>query len=122
MSRLTDKKIKSITTPGRYPDGNNLYLNVSRSLRKSWTCRVRVSEGQVRDIGLGAYPAVSLKEARQKRDVVALEAANGRDPLRERKAAEAEKARLQSMTFKKAALACFETKQAECTASTRISG
>ena len=94
MSRLTDKKIKSITTPGREPDGNNLYLNVSRSLRKSWTCRVRVSGGCVRDIGLGAYPAVSLKEARQKRDAVALDAANGRDPLSERKAAEAEKARL----------------------------
>ena len=113
MTRLTDKKIKSITTPGREPDGKNLYLNVSRSLRKSWTCRVRVSGGHVRDIGLGAYPAVSLKEARQKRDVVALEAANGRDPLRERKAAEAEKARLQSMTFEKAALAFFETKQPE---------
>ena len=80
MSRLTDKKIKSITTPNRYPDGNNLYLNVSRSLRKSWTCRVRVSGGQVRDIGLGAYPAVSLKEARQKRESVTLDAANGRDP------------------------------------------
>ena len=113
MTRLTDKKVKSITTPGRESDGNNLYLNVSSSLRKSWTCRVRVSGGHLRDIGLGAYPAVSLKEARQKRDVVALEAANGRDPLSERKAAEAEKARLQSMTFEKAALACFEIKQAE---------
>ena len=113
MSRLTDKKVKSITTPRRYPDGNNLYLNVSRSLRKSWTCRVRVSGGHVRDIGLGAYPAVSLKEARQRRDMVALDAANGLDPLSERKAAEAEIARLQSMTFKKAALASFEMKQAE---------
>ncbi len=113
MTRLTDKKIKSITTPGREPDGNNLYLNVSSSLRKSWTCRVRVSGGHVRDIGLGSYPAVSLKEARQKRDTVALDAANGRDPLSERKAAEAEKARLQSMTFEKAAMASFEMKQPE---------
>ena len=113
MSRLTDKKIKSITTPGRESDGNNLYLNVSSSLRKSWTCRVRVSGGHLRDIGLGAYPAVSLKEARQKRDMVALEAANGRDPLAERKAAEAKKARLQSMTFEKAALAYFEMKHSE---------
>ena len=40
---------------------------------------MRVSGGQVKDIGLGAYPAVSLKEARQKRDVVALDAANGRE-------------------------------------------
>ena len=110
---LTDKKVKSITTPGREPDGNNLYLNVSRSLRKSWTCCVRVSGGHLRDIGLGSYPAVSLKEARQKRDALAMDAANGRDPLREREAAEAEKARLHSMTFEKAALACFEIKQAE---------
>ena len=110
---LTDKKIKSITTPGREPDGNNLYLNVSSSLRKSWTCRVRVSGGHLGDIGLGAYPTVSLKEARRKRDVVALDAANGRDPLAERKAAEAEKVRLRSMTFEKAAQACFEMKQAE---------
>ena len=110
---LTDTQIKSFKTPGRYPDGNNLYLNVSRSLRRSWTCRVRVSGGCVRDIGLGAYPAVSLKVARQKRDAVALDAANGRDPLREREAAKAAKARLQSMTFEKAALASFEIKQAE---------
>ena len=52
----------------------------------------RVSEGHVKDIGLGAYPAVSLKEARQKRDAVVLDATNGRDPLAERKAAEAVKA------------------------------
>ena len=78
MTRLTDKKIKSITTLGRYPDGNNVYLYVSKSLRKSWTCRVRVSGGYVRDIGLGAYPTVSLKEARQKRDAVALDAGNGK--------------------------------------------
>ena len=113
MTRLTDKKIKSITTPGREPDGNNLYLNVSSSLRKSWTCRVRVSGGCVRDIGLGSYPLVGLKEARQKRDAAALDAANGLDPLSERKATEAEVALLQSMTFEKAALASFEMKQAE---------
>ena len=113
MTRLKDKKIKSITTPGHQSDGNNLYLNVSTSLSKGWTCRVRVSGGHLRDIGLGAYPAVSLKKAGQKRDSIALDAANGRDPLAERKDAEAEKARLQSMTFEKAALACFETKQPE---------
>ena len=44
---------------------------------------------------------------------MALDAANGRDPLAERKAAEAEKVRLQSTTFEKAAQACFEMKQAE---------
>ncbi len=111
MTRLTDKKIKTITTPGLYPDGNNLYLNVSRSLRKSWTCRVRVSGGHLRDIGLGAYPTVGLKEARQKRDAVALDAANGRDPLAEREVEKAEQHRLQSMTFEKAAQACFEIKK-----------
>ncbi len=67
----------------------------------------------MRDIGLGSYPLVGLKEARQKRDAVALDAANGRDTLAERKVAEAEKAWLQAMTFEKAALACFEMKQPE---------
>jgi hypothetical protein len=113
MTRLTDKKIKSITTPGRYPDGNNLYLNVSSSLRKSWTCRVRVSGGHLRDIGLGAYPTVSLKEARQKRDAVALDAANGNDPLAEREAEKAERDRLRSMTFEKAAYEVHAVKQQE---------
>ena len=74
---------------------------------------MRVSRGQLRDIGLGVYRTVSLKETRQKRDAVALDAANGRDPLREREAAKAAKARLQSMTFEKAALASFEIKRAE---------
>ena len=113
MSRLTDKKIKSTTIAGRYPDGNNLYLNGSRSRRKSLTCRGRVSGGQVRDIGLGAYPTVSLKEAHQTRDSAALDAANGKDPLSGRKAAESEKVRLQSMTFEKAALVYFKIKHAE---------
>jgi len=60
---------------------------------------MRVSGGHVRDIGLGAYQTVTLKKARKKRDVMALDAANGRDSLSERKAAEAEKARFQSMSF-----------------------
>ena len=63
---LTDIQIKSFKTPGRYPDGNNLYLNVSRTLRKSWTCRLRVSGSLRKDIGLGSYPLVGLKEARQR--------------------------------------------------------
>ena len=88
---FTHTQIKSFQKPGLYTDGNNLYLNVSRSLQRSWTCRVRVSGRHVRDIGLGAYPAVSLKEAHNKRDAVALDAANGQDPLAERKAVEAKK-------------------------------
>ena len=110
---LTDTQIKSFKTPGRKSDGNNLYLNISKSLRKSWSCRVRVSGGPRRDIGLGSYPAVGLKDARKKCEAAAEMAAHGQDPLLERKAAETEKNRLQSMTFEKAALACFEMKKPE---------
>ncbi len=112
MNVLTELEVKSLTTPGRYSDGNSLYLKVSESNRKSWLCRYRV-EGKQREAGLGSYPLVSLKEARKKKDALKVEVANGNDPLVEREAEKAEQHRLRSMTFEKAAQACFEMKQAE---------
>ena len=67
MNVLTELEVKSLTTPGRYSDGNSLYLKVSESNRKSWLCRYRV-EGKQREAGLGSYPFVSLKEARKKNE------------------------------------------------------
>ena len=109
---LTELKIKSIHQAGRYSDGRNLYLKVSTSLRKRWVCRIRVS-GKRRELGLGSYPNVGLKEARKKRDAVGLQVSRGDDPLALRAAQQNEMNLLNAMTFKKATLACFEIKQAE---------
>jgi len=109
---LTELEVKSLTTPGRYPDGNSLYLKVSECNRKSWLCRYRV-EGKQREAGLGSYPDVSLKEARKKKEALKVEVAKGIDPLAERENEKARRDRLRSMTFKKAAYQVHALKQQE---------
>ena len=48
---------------GKHADGGGLTLVVKPSGRRSWIARV-TADGKRRDIGLGAYPAVGLDEAR----------------------------------------------------------
>ena len=84
MPRLTTTKVKAITKPGLHGDGHGLYLNVTATGSRSWVQRITIG-GRRRDLGLGAYPATGLAEAR------ALALANkslvnaGRDPLAERR-------------------------------------
>ena len=96
MNRLTAAKIRSLNNPGRYSDGEGLYLNIARRGSKSWVQRISI-DGNRRDIGLGGYPTVSLAEARSlaRRNKSAV--AGGVDPI-------AEKRRAATPTFRKAAL------------------
>ena len=64
--------VRTVNQPGRYGDGRGGYglslLVKPRSngrLSKTWSQRVRL-HGRVTNIGLGAYPIVSLGEARKK--------------------------------------------------------
>ena len=61
---LTAATVRTMSSPGRYADGNTLFLNVKKSGSKSWVQRVSV-DGRRRDIGLGSYPTVSLAKARR---------------------------------------------------------
>ena len=45
--------VRLVPVPGRYPDGNTLYLFVQRSGARSWVQRL-VVDGRRRDIGLGS--------------------------------------------------------------------
>ena len=65
MGRLSVAMVRALTTPGRYGDGDTLYLNVAPGGSKSWVQRV-VIEGKRRDIGLGGWPVVSLAKARRR--------------------------------------------------------
>ena len=62
MGTLTALSAKALSRPGRHGDGDGLYLYISRSGAKSWVQRI-VVDGRRRDIGLGAYPDVSLARA-----------------------------------------------------------
>lgn len=65
INRLTALGIKSLTTPGLYPDGGNLYLQVSGARTKSWTFRFKSPiTGKTRDMGIGALQDRNLAEAR----------------------------------------------------------
>ena len=86
MARLTDRGIRSLKTPGRHPDGDTLYLVVSRSGYRSWIQRL-VIRGRRHDMGLGPFPAVSLAEARQRANNNRVLARSGGDPMSDKQAA-----------------------------------
>jgi integrase len=74
--------------PGRYGDGNGLYLAIRSPTAKHWVFRY-VRDGRMREMGLGAAigrDAVSLSDARARaRELWEVHRA-GRDPLAERRA------------------------------------
>jgi len=61
---LTQKVIPTITTAGSYQDKHGLFLRVDKSGAKRWLLRYQLN-GERHDAGLGAFPAVSLAEARR---------------------------------------------------------
>ena len=105
--KLSAPHIRQLTEKGRYLDGDGLYLDVSKTGTKSWIYRYQVNRHR-RDMGLGSYPSLSLKEARYKRDCLKIKVKDGHDPLTERDL-EREKARkLSEMTFALLSRLCFE--------------
>ncbi len=80
MGKLTAKMVTQLSEPGRYGDGNGLYLVVSPAGTKSWVQRVQI-DGKRTDKGLGGTAKVSLASARK--TVAATRAAiqNGKNPF-----------------------------------------
>jgi integrase len=81
---LTAMQVRNLNKPGRYADGNGLYLIVDPSGAKRWLLRV-VVHGKRRDIGLGGTSLVSLSEAREKALSYRKLARDGGDPLAEKR-------------------------------------
>ena len=70
--RLSATFVRTVTTPGRYGDGrggHGLSLLVKPSsksgLSKTWAQRLATADGLIQ-VGLGAYPAVTLEAARER--------------------------------------------------------
>jgi len=83
---LTVVGIRALKKPGRYGDGNGLYLKVSRSGAKRWELRT-VVRGRRCDIGLGGLKLVSLAEAREEARKYRAIARNEGDPLADKRRA-----------------------------------
>ena len=61
---LNDRKVKSLTKPGRHADGGNLYLRIGSTGAKSWTFLFRW-HGKPTELGFGSLNTVDLKTARE---------------------------------------------------------
>ena len=83
LYKLSDVTAKSKKAPGRHSDGGGLYLYVSPSGTKSWVF-MWTRGGRRREMGLGAYPAVSLAKARLKALGCRNAVQDGRDPIAEK--------------------------------------
>lgn len=95
--RLTAVGIRALRAPGRYADGNGLYLFVDDSGAKRWILRTVIS-GKRRDLGLGSLQITSLAEARLEAARLRRMARAGEDPLAQRR-----HERRTVLTFKQAA-------------------
>lgn len=85
---LSSVRVNSLSTPGRYADGNGLYLIVDPTGAKRWVLRTIV-HGRRRDIGLGGLRLVSLAVAREKAAEYRRIAREGGNPLELRRQTEA---------------------------------
>ena len=111
--RLTDRKIKSIVATGKeqsFSDGNCLVLRVRANGTKSWRFKYTVNK-KVTKISLGAYPAVTLAEARSVAVNYMQLLAKGTDPKEYESAKKLEASRKLANTFYATAKLWFERKQ-----------
>jgi len=83
LGKLTAKKIENLTLPGTYEDGDGLRLFIKPNGKKYWVLRFQLA-GKRREMGLGTYPAIGLKEARQKSSDRRRLLRDGIDPLQAR--------------------------------------
>lgn len=82
MARFTDLGIDRLKAkPKKYTktEGDGLYLQVSPKGKKTWLHYYKVGSKR-KWIPLGEYPAVGLKEAREKNEEIALITKRGEDP------------------------------------------
>jgi integrase len=75
--------------PGKYADGDGLYLIVASATSKNWSYRYWF-KGKERWLGLGSFKDVALKKARLLRDAARLQVQAGVDLVQERRSAREE--------------------------------
>lgn len=79
LSQLAINKANPKDKPYKLADGNGLHLQIGTSGSKLWRMRFRFG-GKANMMSLGPFPAVSIKDAREKRDEIKKQIAAGINP------------------------------------------
>jgi integrase len=118
VAPLTDTNIKNAKSKEKdylLPDGNGLYLNIKMIGTKVWTIRYTIN-GKAKKTTFGNYPAISLLNARKRRDEELERVAQGIDPVankKDKKKADELLAKDSQSTFKNIAAEWLSRKQSE---------
>lgn len=86
---LTDVAIrnaKAAAKPVKLADGGGLHLLITPAGGKLWRLKYRI-DGKEKQLAIGAYPEISLSDARKRRDEARALLAEGKDPSREKQRA-----------------------------------
>lgn len=110
LNKLTAQAAKA-AGPGKISDGGGLWLHKREDGGSQWVLRV-VVHGRRREMGLGGYPTVSLREARDAADKWRGMVRQGLDPIKERERQRREAERSIHL-LKDIALDAFESRKAE---------
>jgi integrase len=107
--RLTAKLAERSNKPGRFNDGNGLYLQIINAQNKSWLLRYERG-GRERWMGLGPLHTYTLAEARERARQARQLLHDGMDPITARETERAAKAAAQrrALTFEQATREFFK--------------
>ncbi|MBS3996692.1 MAG: tyrosine-type recombinase/integrase [Hydrogenophaga sp.] len=85
LTEIEIRKTKPVDKPVKLPDGRGLYLLINPTGSKLWRWKYRV-DGKEKLMTLGAYPALSLAQARMRHEDERRLLQAGTDPMAQRKA------------------------------------
>ncbi len=86
QNALSAAFVRQVAEAGRYCDGHGLYLEVHTTGRRNWLQRLVIRRRRC-ELGLGSFPLVTLKDAREQALANRRLARAGGDPLAEKRRA-----------------------------------
>ncbi len=119
---LTDTQVRQAKAgekPRKIADGGGLHIFITIAGSKLWRLNYRY-DGKQKLLSFGAYPAVTLAQAREKREAVKAILAKGIDPAAKRKADKEADAAVTRDTFENIAAELIEKRSAEGLAETTL--